>query len=128
LEKTFLEEFGLTKKSGNAWHGRKSHRKMRPPSTGGTKDVKRACKRETQRKSKPKSDQILTQEMLSPVSDSVVGCESSKLNPKDADKELVFTTTDIFNAMFGLPTDKTATYNSVEVKSQIDTELIDHQH
>lgn len=128
LEKISLEESGPTKKSGNAWHGRKSHRKMRPKSTGGTNNLKRACKRETQRKSKPKSDQILTQEMLSPVSDSVVGCESSKLNPKDAGKELVFTATDIFNAMFGLPTDKTATNNSVEVKSQIDTELIDRQH
>lgn len=128
FEKTLLEESGLIKESGNARRGRKPRRKRGPKSTGGTKDVQKACKGETQRKSKAKSDQILTQEMLSPVSDSIVGCESSKINPKDTDKEMIFTATDIFNAMFGLPTDKTANNNSAEVKSQIATELIDKQH
>lgn len=128
LEKTSLEEAGLTKKSGNAWHGRKVHRRMKPKSTGGIKGAKRDCKRETQRNSKQKSDQILTKEMIAPVSDSIVGCERGKINPNDADKESVFTATDIFNAMFGLPTDKDATYNSAEVKSQIGTELTDQKH
>ena len=128
LEKTSLEEAGLTKKSGNAWHGRKVHRRMKPKSTGGIKGAKRDCKRETQRNSKQKSDQILTKGMIAPVSDSIVGCERGKINPNDADKESVFTATDIFNAMFGLPTDKDATYNSAEVKSQIGTELTDQKH
>lgn len=41
---------------------------------------------------------------------------------------MIFTATDIFSAMFGLPTDKTAKFFFAEVKSQIDTKLIDKQH
>lgn len=66
--------------------------------------------------------------MLYPISGTIFGCESKNINPKDECKEMNFTTTDIFSATFGLPTDKIAKINFSEVKSQIDTELIDKQH
>ena len=41
---------------------------------------------------------------------------------------MIFTAIDIFSAMFGLPTNKTAKKNYAELKSQIYIELIDKKH
>ncbi|KAH9315260.1 hypothetical protein KI387_023887, partial [Taxus chinensis] len=100
---------------------RKTNEKFRPKGESINANV--LGKRKRVGEFKKGSGRNLTKETLSPVRDSVV-CASAQESLKDSDKEMAFTAADIFDAMFGLPTNGLAPDSSV-IRSHNDTEFED---
>ncbi|XP_057864399.2 protein BREAST CANCER SUSCEPTIBILITY 1 homolog isoform X2 [Cryptomeria japonica] len=104
-------------------HKRKKSGNVRPETEAVSENA--VGKKKRGRKPKRISDRNLHCEGFSHVRDSVVSGDANEPLP-DSDKELAFTAADIFDVMFGLPTNKSATDGSVS-KTNGDTEIRDQE-